>query len=130
MSSPRNQKETIKEEIKSEEDMYNIKIFRRTLENNTHEVIEDTKIKKVTSWRKSQKKFFQSLILNILTLGILHLFSLCYPNLYIKLYCNRRKPKECDFFLVEDIYGQLTLCKKIYKKDKTIKKKFHEKFNI
>ena len=119
MSSPRNQKETIKEEIKSEEDMYNIKIFRRTLENNTHEVIEDTKIKKVTSWRKSQKKFFQSLILNILTLGILHLFSLCYPNLYIKLYCNRRKPKECDFFLVEDIYGQLTLCKKIYKKDKT-----------
>ena len=119
MSSSQNQKENIKEEIKDEEDIYNIKISRRTLENNTHEVIEDTKIKKVTSWRKSQKKFLQSLILNIFTLGIIHLLSLYYPNLYIKLYCNRRKPKECDFFLVEDIYGQLTLCKKIYKKDKT-----------
>ena len=119
ISSPRNQRENIKEEIKTEEDIYNIKIFRRTLENNTHEVIEDTKIKKVTSWRKSQKKFLQSLILNILTLGIIHIISLFYPNLYIKLYCNRREPKECDFFLVEDIYGKLTLCKKIYKKDKT-----------
>ena len=119
MSSSKKQYPKIKEEIKTEEDIYNIKIFRRTLENNTHEVLEDTKIKKVTSWRKSQKKFFQSLIFNIFTLGIIHIISLFYPNLYIKLYCNRRKPKECDFFLVEDIYGKLTLCKKIYKKDKT-----------
>ena len=119
MSNINSQKINTKEEIKNEEDEYNIKIFRRTLENYTHEVIEDTKIKKVTSWRKSQKKFFQSLILNIFTLGILHIISLFYPNLYIKLYCNRRKPKECDFFLVEDIYGNLTLCKKIFKKDKT-----------
>ena len=109
----------IKDELKTEEDEYNIKIFRRTLENYTHEVIEDTKIKKITSWRKSQKKFFQSLILNIFTLGIIHIISLFSPSLYIKLYCNRRKPKECDFFLVEDIYGNLTLCKKIYKKDKS-----------
>ena len=108
-----------KEDPKTEEDEYNIKIFRRTSENYTHEVIEDTKIKKITSWRKSQKKFFQSLILNIFTLGILHIISLFSPSLYIKLYCNRRKPKECDFFLVEDIYGKLTLCKKIYKKDKS-----------
>ena len=108
-----------KDEFKSEEDEYSIKILKRTLENNTHEVIEDTKIKKITSWRKSQKKFFQSLILNILSLGIIHIISLFYPNLYIKLYCNPRKPKECDFFLVEDIYGKLTLCRKIYKKDRT-----------
>ena len=119
MSSSKNQRINSKEEIKTEEDQYNIKIIRRTLDNNTHEVIEDTKIKKITSWRKSQKKFFQSLIFNIITLGIIHIISLFYPNLYIKLYCNRRKPKECDFFLVEDIYGNLTLCKKIYKKDKT-----------
>ena len=71
MSSPRNQKETIKEEIKSEEDMYNIKIFRRTLENNTHEVIEDTKIKKVTSWRKKFIKRTRRKIISILTRIIL-----------------------------------------------------------
>jgi len=119
MSLPQNQRTNSKEEIKTAEDEYNIKIIRRTLDNNTHEVIEDTKIKKITSWRKSQKKFLQSLIFNVITLGIIHIISLFYPNLYIKLYCNRRKPKECDFFLVEDIYGNLTLCKKIYKKDKT-----------
>ena len=63
MSSLNSQKIIQKQELKIEEDdEYNIKIFRRTLENYTHEVIEDTKIKKVTSWRKSQKKFFQSLI--------------------------------------------------------------------
>ena len=119
MSSTKNLKINQKEGIKEDDDIYSIKIFRRTLENYTHEVIEDTKIKKVTSWRKSKKKFVHSLILNIFTLGIPHILSLCYPNLYIKLYCHRRKPKECDFFLVEDIYGHLTLCKKIYKKDKT-----------
>ena len=119
MFPTKNETSNTKEQINSEENEYHINIFRRTLENNTHEVIEDTKIKKVTSWRKSQKKFFQSLILNILTLGIIHIISLFYPNLYIKLYCNQREPKECDFFLVEDIYGKFTLCKKIYKKDKT-----------
>ena len=118
MSSINSQKISTKQEMKANEDEYNIKIFRRTLENYTHEVIEDTKIKKVTSWRKSQSKFMKSLILNILTFGVLHIISLFYPNLYIKLYCHRRNPKECDFFLVEDIYGKLTLCKKIYKKDK------------
>ena len=118
MSERKLQRTKIKEEFKNEEDEYNIKIFKRTLENNTHEVFEDTRIKKVTSWRKSKRKFFQSLILNIFSFGIIHIISLYNPNLYIKLYCNRRKPKECDFFLVEDIYGQLTLCKKIYKKDK------------
>ena len=119
MSSKKNTRANLKEEIKLEEDEYNIKILKRTLENNTHEVIEDTKIKRVTSWRKSKKKFFQSLILNIFTFGIPYIISLIYPKVYIKLYCIRRKPKECDFFLVENIYGNLTLCKKIYKKDKT-----------
>ena len=121
MSSLKIQKSNSKIEFMNEEDIYNIKIFRRTSENNTHEVIEDNKIKKVTSWRKSKKKYLQSLIFNIFSIGIVHIISLFYPNLYIKLYCNRRKPKECDFFLVEDIYGNLTLCKKIYKKDKSQK---------
>ena len=119
MSTSRYPNSKTKDTFISEEDINNIKIFRRTLENNTHEVIEDTKIKKVTSWRKSNTKFLQSLILNILTIGIIHIISLFYPNLYIKLYCKRRRPKECDFFLVEDIYGTLTLCKIIYKKDKS-----------
>ena len=118
MSSNKNSGINTKEEDKSEQDEYSIKILRRNLENYTHEVIEDTKIKRVTSWRKSQKKFFQSLILNLFTLGIPHIISLFYPNVYLKLYCIRRKPTECDFFLVENIYGNLTLCKKIYKKDK------------
>ena len=118
MSSSRYQHTKSKDSFKTEEDTNKIKIFRRTLENNTHEVIEDTKIKKVTSWRRSKTKFLQSLILNILSLGIIHIISLFYPNLYIKLYCKRRKPKECDFFLVEDIYGVLTLCKIIIKKEK------------
>ncbi len=119
MSSPKNKKISQKDEINIEENEFNIKIFKRTSENYTHEVIEDTKIKRITSWRKSRKKFLQSLVFNIFSFGIIHLISLCYPNLYLKLYCNQRKAKECDFFLVEDIYGKLTLCKKIYKKDKT-----------
>ena len=95
-----------------------INIIRRTLENNTHEVIEDAKLKRVTSWRKSETKFKKSLIFNILSFGIVHLISLFYPNLYIKLYCIPWQAKECDYFLVENIYGNLTLCKKIYKKNK------------
>ena len=95
-----------------------IKILRRTLENNTHEVIEDIKLKCITSWRKSKSKFLKSLLINILTLGITHIISLYYPNLYIKLYCNPWPANECDFFLVENIYGKYTLCTKIHKKNK------------
>ena len=120
MLSTKNEKSNLKEEKNQEDYEYNIKIYKRTLENNTHESIADTKIKKVTSWRKSQSKFFQSLILNILSLGIVHIISLFYPNLYLKLYCNQRHPKECDYFLVEDIYGKLALCKIIHKKNKTM----------
>ena len=95
-----------------------IQIIKRTLNNNTHEVIQDIKIKNITSWRKSKKKFLNNLIYNILSFGILHLISLYCPNLYIKLYCYQRPPKECDYFLVENIYGYFTLCLKIHKKDR------------
>lgn len=101
----------------SPKEINDINFKKRTLENNTHEVIEDTKIKCITSWRKSQKKFLNNLIYNILTFGILHLISLNYPNLYVKLYCVPWPAKECDFFLVENIYGHLTLCLKIHKKN-------------
>ena len=93
-----------------------INFLRRTLENNTHEVLQDSKLKRITSWRKSKKKFIKNLIYNIFSLGILHLVSIYNPNLYIKLYCNPCHPKDCDYFLVEDIYGKYTLCLKIYKK--------------
>jgi len=63
-----------------------IEIIRRTLDNNTHEVLEDTMIKRVTSWRKSEDKFKKYLILNIFSFGILHLISLFHPNLYNFLY--------------------------------------------
>ena len=97
-----------------------INIIRRNQENNTHEVLEDKKLKRVTSWKKSEKKFKQSLIFNILSFGIVHLISLFYPKFYIKLYCIPWQAKECDFFLVENIYGNLTLCKLKYKKNKNL----------
>ena len=106
------------EKIKVKENQFKINFVKRTIENNTHEVIQDTKLKNITSWRKSQKKFLCNLIYNILSFGILHIISLFYPNLYLKLYCNPWPPKECDFFLVENIYGELTLCTKIHKKSK------------
>ena len=93
-----------------------INFIKRTLENNTHIVNQDKKLKRITSWRKSQTKFFKILIFNILSLGILHLISLFYPHLYVKLYCKPCQAKDCDFFLIEDIYGYSTLCLKIHNK--------------
>ena len=107
-----------KKQIKVNNQENEIKIIKRTLKNNTHLVLEDTRLKSITSWRKSQKKFLQNLIFNFLSFGILHIVSLYYPKLYLKLYCNPWPPKECDFFLVENIYGQFTLCSKIHKKTK------------
>ena len=92
-----------------------IKLIRRTLDNNTHVVYEDFKIKKITAWRKSKSKFLHSLLYNILSLGILHLISLFYPRLYIKLYCESCQVKECNYFLVENIYDEVILCQ-IHKK--------------
>jgi magnesium-transporting ATPase (P-type) len=105
-------------EDKKEDKSNEIKILKRTIDNNTHEVLQDSKLKTITSWRKSKSKFLKSLVLNIMTFGILHIISLFYPKLYIKLYCNPWPPKECDYFLVENIYGNFTLCTKIFKKNK------------
>ena len=126
MSSSRNSKIknseitniSTQDELKIDNNENEIKLIKRTIKNNTHEVIEDSKLKSITSWRKSETKFLQNLIYNILTLGIIHIVSLFYPNLYLKLYCKPHHPKECDFFLVENIYGNLTLCTKIHKKSK------------
>ena len=78
-----------------------IQLIKRTLENNTHEVNEDKKIKKVTSWKKSRKKFLKNLKYNIISFGILHLISLFHPKLYIKLYCIPSLVKESDYFLLK-----------------------------
>ena len=121
-------KQTISnQKIGREKDSNEIDIRRRTLDNNTHEVIEDTKIKRVTSWRKSQAKFFKSMVYNILSCGILHIVSLFHPNLFIKLYCNPSPGAECDYFLVENIYGKLTLCSNIIRKKKKNKSNLTEK---
>ena len=120
-STKKMKKEKIKIKVENdekEEKLNEIKFSKRTLQNFTHEVLEDIKLKTITSWRKSQSKFLKSLIFNILTFGILHIISLYYPKLYIKLYCNPWPGKECDFFLVENIYGKFTLCTKIFKKNK------------
>ena len=93
-----------------------IEIQRRTNKNYTHMVNIDSKIVSITAWRNSKLKFRLNLITNILTLGILHIFSLFNPKLYIKLYCKESLPKNSDFFLIEDIYNNFTLCKTIYRK--------------
>ena len=111
-----NEKINILIKEKQEKASNEINFIRRTLENNTYESIEDLKLKRITTWRKSKAKFLNNLKYNILSFGILHLISLYYPNLYIKLYCNPWPAKECDFFLVENIYGICTLCVKIHKK--------------
>ena len=114
----KNSKAKLKEKINIDKEENKIKLIRRKLKNNTHIVLEDTRLKNITSWRKSKKKFLQNLIFNILSLGLIHIISLYYPKLYLKLYCNPWPPKECDFFLVENIYGHFTLCTKIHKKKK------------
>ena len=70
-------------EFHNQLDLNEIKIIKRTLDNNTHLVLEDTKLKRITSWRKSEIKFKKNLIFNILSFGILHIISLIYPNIYI-----------------------------------------------
>ena len=121
-------KQTIStQKIEKKKDSNEIDIRRRTLDNNTHEVIEDTKIKRVTSWRKSQAKFLKSMVYNILSFGILHIVSLFHPNLFIKLYCNPSPAAECDYYLVENIYGKLTLCSNIFHKKKKNKSNLAEK---
>ena len=74
------------EKIKIADEENKIKLIKRTLKNNTHIVLEDTRLKNITSWRKSQTKFMKNLVFNILSCGILHIISLHYPKLYLKLY--------------------------------------------
>jgi len=114
-SKDKNKNKTI---INSNINPNEIKLIQRTLRNNTHEVLEDKRLKSITSWRKSKAKFYKNLIFNILSFGILHLISLHYPYLYIKLYCNPGPAKESDYFLVENIYGQYTLCVINHRKSK------------
>ena len=111
---------SLKKNKRSFSDISEINFIKRTIDNYTYENISDKKIKNISSWRKSKKKFFSVLILNILTFGILHIISKYYPKLYLKLYCYNCSPKYSDYFLVENIYGQCKLCqtkkkKKLYK---------------
>ena len=96
-----------------------IPFLKRTQLNYTHTVNVDSQISSISAWRKSKTKFNKNLIKNILSLGILHIISLFYPKLYLKLYCKPCTPKESDFFLIEEINGFTTLCKSKYKKPKT-----------
>ena len=93
-----------------------IEIQKRTIKNYTHNVNIDSKIVSVTPWRKSKLKFRLNLITNAFTLGILHIFCIFSPKLYLKIYCKESLPSNSDFFLVEDIYQNFTLCKTIYTK--------------
>ena len=99
-----------------EKNISKIRIKKRTKENYTHIVNIDAKIMSVTTWRKSKLKFRLNLIINLLTLGILHIISLFIPKLYLKIYCKQSLPTNSDFFLIEDIYNNFTLCKTIYNK--------------
>ena len=99
-----------------EKNISKIRIKKRTKENYTHKVNIDAKIISVTTWRKSKLKFRLNLIINFLTLGILHIISLFIPKLYLKIYCKQSLPTNSDFFLIEDIYNNCTLCKTIYNK--------------
>ena len=102
--------------ILNEKNDEKIDIIRRTNTNYTHMVNIDAKIVSITSWRNSKFKFRLNLITNILTFGVLHIFSLFKPKLYLKIYCKESLPNNSDFFLIEDIYQNFTLCKTIYRK--------------
>ena len=68
-----------------EKNIEKIKVKKRTNENYTHIVNIDSKIVSVTTWRKSKMKFRLYLILNFLTLGLLHIISLFINILQPKL---------------------------------------------
>ena len=97
-----------------------IPFHKRTSLNYTHDVNIDSQISLISTWRKSKIKFNKNLLKNILSLGILHIISLFYPKLYLKLYCKPCPPKESDYFYIEDINGNSVLSKSIYKRPKII----------
>ena len=93
-----------------------IEIIRRTKDNYTHDVIEDLIIEEITAWKASQKKLGNYYLYTILSLGIIHIITKFRPLLFIKLYCLPSTPKEADYFLVKNIYGEYNLCAKKNKK--------------
>ena len=98
-----------------------IEILRRTKENYTHEVIQDKIIVEITSWKTSEKKLGKYYFYNILTCGIVHIIAKYKPLFFIKLHCIPCIPKEADYFLIKDIYGEYKLCIKEYKRYNSIK---------
>ena len=102
--------------MRSEQKSRITKIFKRTSENYTHDVITDAKIKWVTAYRKSKFKFRINIFLNILTFGMIYILSKFFPKLYLKFYCNESSPSNSDYFLVEDENNNITLCETEHKK--------------
>ena len=81
-----------------EEKLNEIKFLKRTLENCTHEVLEDFKLKTITSWRKSKSKFLKSLIFNFLTFGILYKYLYIIPNYILNYIVTLGQLKNVIFF--------------------------------
>ena len=93
-----------------------IELIRRTKDNYTHNVFEDLIIEEITTWKTSQKKIGNYYLYNILSFGIIYIVTKFKPLLFIKLYCIPSAPKEAEYFLVKNIYGEYKLCIKQNKK--------------
>jgi hypothetical protein len=89
-----------------------IELIRRTKNNYTHNVFEDLIIEEITTWKASEKKLGNYYLYNILSFGIIYIVTKLKPLLFIKLYCLPSTPKEADYFLVKNIYGEYNLCAK------------------
>lgn len=100
-----------------------IELIRRTKDNYTHNVFEDLIIEEITTWKASQKKIGNYYLYNILSLGIVYIVTKFRPLLFIKLYCLPSAPKEADYFLVKNIYGEYKLCAKQNKKNMQVQEK-------
>ena len=94
-----------------------VQFIRRTRENYTHDVLEDQIIEEITSWKISQGKHCQYILYSILSCGLIHIISKYRPLLFIKLYCIPSIPKEAEYFLIKNIYGEYTLCQKEFKRN-------------
>ena len=94
-----------------------IELIRRTKDNYTHEVVQDINIEEITTWKTSEKKLGHYYLYNILSLGIVHILSKYNPLLFLKLKCIPSVPKEAEYFLVKDIYGEYQLCNKETKRN-------------
>ena len=88
-----------------------ISLEKRSNENNTHENIVDDSIKEITCYKLSLKKRLLSLLLEILTLGILFIISYLSVKVYLYLNCIPSEASDCDYFLVIDSDKNFNLCK-------------------